>query len=181
MSQVHITSKKQLDDWEEGVIKHPAFTTCRHCKVDFSHNLEIPDTTWLMVFPIYRLRILEIGNLPRFVTTISKPTQWPTDEKTVIWRIAYISGLMPIPHDPEADHLVSLQFRHCNDNITRYYFDSGDDDDGVLQPDTASERIMTDGQLLKKKCNDVLLKTSHRPQGKDLTRRPQYAVYFRIF
>lgn len=178
MSSFSLVNKKQIKDWGDGLVKHPAFFKCRRCKTDFVHRLEIPQTTWMMVVHLYRLRILDIGNLPRFVTTISKPTEFPENDVVVTWRLAYISGLMPIPHDPDADHLVSLQFLYCNGNMTRYYFESVDD--GILHPDSASERIMTDGQLLKKKCNDVLL-TSPVVPGKDITRRPQFAVYFRTY
>jgi len=176
MSSFVFTSKKQLDDWENGILRHPAHRQCRRCKEDFAHNLEIPETTWMLSFDVGKLRIRDVAQFPRFITTVSKPTIRPEDETLVKWRLAYISAVMPIPNRMESDHLVSLQFIRKNDELTRYYFDSTD---GVLHPDSLSEKKMTDGQLLKKKCNEPLLTTPALP-GKDTTRRAQFAVYFRI-
>ena len=122
------------------------------------------------------LRIRDVAQFPRFVTTTSKPTEKPEDNFAVRWRLAYISATMPIPNRRESNHLVSLQFLHRNNDLTRFYFDSTD---GKIRPDTNPEKLMTDGQLLKKHCNEMIVKVPALP-GKDITRRPQHAVYFRI-
>ena len=177
MSNLVFLRKKQLDDWANGILKHPAFRKCRRCKNDYVHQIDIPKTTWMLSIQITAFRIQDIMHLPRFVTTISRPTERPEDDFEVRWRLGYISAIMPIPHDMEADHLVSLQFLHRGGNLSRFYYDSTD---GHVHADSPSEKLMTNGQLLKKKCNEVIL-TSPAPPGKDITRRPQFAVYFRIF
>ena len=176
VSLMTFTSKKHLDDWSNGIYCHPAFRICRRCNVGFNHHLDIPETTWMLPININGLRIRDVAQFPRFVTTTSKPTENPEDNFEVRWRLAYISAIMPIPNRRESDHLVSLQFLYRNNDLTRFYFDSTD---GIIHPDTNPEKLMTDGQLLKKKCNKAILTRQALP-GKDITRRPSFAVYFRI-
>jgi hypothetical protein len=176
VSLLRFTCQTNLNDWSNGIYKHPAFRICRRCNVGYKHHLDIPETTWMLPIDICGLRIRDVAHFPRFVTTRSKPTEKPEDEFDVKWRLAYISAVMPIPDRLESDHLVSLQFLHRNNDLTRFYFDSTD---GKIHPDTNPEKLMTDGQLLKKKCNEEILTRRPLP-GKDITRRPQFAVYFRI-
>lgn len=176
LNRVQCRTKSDLDNLGNGIIKHSAFRKCRHCQTDFDHRLDIPDTTWMLPVYISWLKIRDVAELPRLIVTTSKPTERPEDEKSITWRLAYISAIQPIPYRAGSNHLVSLQFLYRQGTMTRFYYESTD---GVIHPDSPSERLMTDGQLLKKKCNDVIINNPN-PTGKDLTRRPQFAVYFRI-
>lgn len=175
LNKVTCINRTQLENWRNGIVKYPLFTKCHRCNVDYLHNLHIPETTWLLPVDVRHLRLREVAGFPRLVTMISKPTENPQDDVIVRWRLAYISAVQPIPSS-RANHLVSLQFLFRDNNFSRFFYESTD---GVIHPDTPSEKQMNDDQLLNKKCNDAILKMPALP-GKVLTRKPEFAVYFRL-
>ena len=178
MNRVTVRKTEQLDDWSRGIVNHAAFQKCRTCKQRFDVHLDIPDTTWMMVFGLRYLELRDLAKIPNLVKTVSKPTQNPEDEVEISWRLAYISAIQPIPHNPVAHPLISLQFLHREGKPDlRVYYNSTD---GYVIQDTPSEKKMTNGQLLKKKVNDVLLQTNVIPAGKVIYKKAEYAVYFRI-
>jgi hypothetical protein len=178
LSRIMCRRPEDLDDWSHGTPKHFALRKCKTCDQNFEVRLDIPDTTWMMVLGLRHLNLRDLAKIPTEVKTVSKPTENEDDNEEIRWRLAYISAVQPIPSNPDADHLISLQFLHREGKeVLRVYYNSTD---GYVIQDTPSEKKMNHGHLLKKKVNDVLLRTAVIPAGKEIYKKPEHAVYFRI-